>query len=269
MRYEELQGIMVPKVGFGTWSLGGGTRADRGRDAASLRALRSALDLGYTHFDTAESYAGGHCEELLGRAVRDAAVDRGGLFLTSKVKAENLLRDRVLKACEGSLKRLESEYLDLYLIHWPSPTIPLERTFEALNDLVRRGKVRHLGVSNFDLKLLKQAMSLSETPIFTNQVPYSLVARTCVKNGVLDFCQKNVVLLTAYSPFEQKALRVDRAVAEVARAHKARPYQIALAWLSSQPRVITIPMSANPEHQKENLAAADIVLSGADIESIG
>jgi diketogulonate reductase-like aldo/keto reductase len=95
------------------------------------------------------------------------------------------------------------------------------------------------------------------------------VARTCVKNGVLDFCQKNVVLLTAYSPFEQKALRVDRAVAEVARAHKARPYQIALAWLSSQPRVITIPMSANPEHQKENLAAADIVLSGADIESIG
>jgi diketogulonate reductase-like aldo/keto reductase len=139
MRYEELQGVKIPKVGFGTWSIGGGGRADPRQDGSSLAALRSALELGYQHFDTAEAYANGHTEELLGRAIRDAQVDRSSLFLTSKVRAENLSSQGVIKACARSLRRLGTGYLDLYLIHWPNPGVPLEETLASLNALVESG----------------------------------------------------------------------------------------------------------------------------------
>ena len=169
----------------------------------------------------------------------------------------------------GSLRRLGTDYLDLYLIHWPNGSVPLAETFKALNALVRSGKVRHLGVSNFNLKLLQEAQAQSEVPLFTNQVPLSVAERGYVSNGVLAYCQTNGILLTAYSPFEQNALRIGRGLASVASARGVSPYQIAIAWLASQPRVITIPMSANPLHQKENLRSADIVLSGTEIDLIG
>ncbi|MFH1184182.1 MAG: aldo/keto reductase [Chloroflexota bacterium] len=139
MRYEELHGCKVPNVGFGTWSIGGGTRADRNRDAASLAALRSAIELGYAHFDTAETYAAGHCEELLRRAIRESRTDRGGLFLTSNVQPAYLNAENVLRACEGSLRRLGTEYLDLHLIHWPNQEIDLVESFRGLNGLVKSG----------------------------------------------------------------------------------------------------------------------------------
>ncbi len=268
MIYESIGAVSLPKIGFGTWKIGGESSPDRARDAWSLAALHSALELGYTHFDTAEMYAGGHTEELLGRAVRESKIERDALFITSKVMPSNLQYDRVLHSCEASLRRLGLEYLDLYLIHWPGAGMRLDDTFRALNKLVRDGRVRHLGVSNFDLKLLKQAQSLSETPLLTNQAPYSLSDRSYVKNGVLAYCQPNDILLTAYSPVEEGNLKVTAVLQAIAKANQATPYQIALAWVAAQPRVITIPMSANPKHQAENLAAAEIALSLAEMEQL-
>lgn len=261
MKYELVQNTHIPKIGFGTWRIGGREGADPGSDEPSLRALRSALDHGYTHFDTAEYYAAGHAEELLGIAVRDSRLARESLFITSKVSPEHLQYADVLRSCENSLRRLGMDYLDLYLIHWPSTRMHLPDAFRALNKLVRNGKVRRLGVSNFDLKLLKQSVSLSETPLLTNQVPYSLLDRSYARNGVLEYCQHNEILLTAYSPVKSPSFLSHKALKEIASARGITPYQVALAWLVMQPRVITIPMSFSPQHQAENLQAADIVLN--------
>ena len=171
MKYETLHGCSLPKIGFGTWNIGGGSRADPRLDADSLSALGTALELGYTHFDTAESYAAGHCEELLGQAIRLAKVDRERLFITSKVSPSHLAEEQIARSCDATLQRFGCGYLDLYLIHWPAARMNLERTFRALNGLVRAGKVRHLGVSNFDLGLLEESRRFSEVPILTNQVP--------------------------------------------------------------------------------------------------
>ncbi len=241
---------------------------DRSQDERSMRALRSALEMGYTHFDTAEMYASGHSEELLGQAVRESGIRREELFITSKVSASHLRYDDLLRSFENSLSHLGMDYLDLYLIHWPSNSIPLNETFRALNQLIREGRVRHVGLSNFDVKLMRQAQAESEASIFTNQVPYSLVDRSYVRNGVLEYCQKNDILLTAYSPVEEGRLRVSPITQTIADAHKATPYQIALAWLVSQPRVITIPMSFNPEHIAENFAAADLELTAGEIKEL-
>jgi diketogulonate reductase-like aldo/keto reductase len=268
MKFESLHTERIPKVGFGTWSIGGGMSPDRSKDARSLRALRSAIGIGYRHFDTAEMYASGHSEELLGQAVRESDIPREELFITSKVNASHLRYNDVLHACEDSLRHLGMDYLDLYLIHWPSGKISLKDTFRALNQLVREGRVRHVGVSNFDLRLLKQAQAESETPIFTDQVPYRLSDRSYARNGVLEYCQENNILLTAYSPIDEGRLRVGSTLQAIADAHAATPYQIALAWLVAQPRVITIPMSYNPEHIAENFAAAEIELSASEIEQL-
>jgi len=270
MNYETLpNGLRVPKIGFGCWKIGGEDSPNPSLDGWSLAALRSALELGYTHFDTAEMYARGHSEELTGQAVRESGIDREKLLITSKVTPSNLGYETVLRACEGSLRRLQMDYLDIYLIHWPSANMPLEATFRAFNQLVAEGKVRHVGVSNFSVEQLRRSQALSATPIVTNQVPYSLGDRSYVKNGMLAYCQANDILLTAYSPVEQGGLKVNSALQSVAAAHSATAQQIALAWLVQQPRVITIPMSGNPKHQADNLAAAEIVLTPAEIAALG
>ncbi len=260
-----MRGLSIPKIGFGTWRIGGDDDPDPTRDALSLAALRSALELGYTHIDTAESYAAGHAEELIGKAVRAAGVKREGLFITSKVSPEHLGYEDLLHSCGNSLRRLGMEYVDLYLIHWPSSGMNLKEAFRTLNKLVRDGKVRHLGVSNFELKLLKEAAALSETPLLTDQASYSLADRTYAKNGVLDYCQENDILLTAYSPVKRRYIRGENPLKALAAKRGVTPQQLALAWLVRQPRVITIPMSLNPQHQAENLAAAELELSDAEL----
>ena len=261
-------GKQIPKIGFGTWKIGGGSRADPKLDSVSLAALRTALEVGYAHFDTAEVYAAGHAEELLGQAIRETGVKRDSLFITTKVAPEHLKFEQVLKASQASLQRLNMDYIDLYLIHWPRAGMKFEETFRALNKLVREGKVRHVGVSNFSVKLLKQSQEHSETPILTDQVPYSIIDRSNVKNGVLEYCQQNGILLTAYSPVEQGRLKPNQILRSIAEAHSATPCQIALAWLVSQPRVITIPMSLNPKHIKENFESVNIVLTAKEIKSL-
>ncbi len=268
MNYEAIQNLSIPKIGFGTWSFGGQENADPSEDVRSLAALRSALELGYTHFDTAEFYAAGHSEELLGQAVRQMNLPRNSLFITTKVSPEHLKGEDVLRSCEASLRRLKMETIDLYLIHWPKVGMLLADTFRALNQLVSTGKVRHLGVSNFNLKLLKQSQSLSETPLLTNQVSYSLADHTCRENGVLAYCQANDILVTAYSPVKRRHIKSNQTLAAIARARNTTPQQIALAWLVAQPRVIAIPMSFNPQHQAENLAAASIDLSSDEMQAL-
>ena len=268
MKYEEVSGVRIPKIGFGTWSIGGKAGADPLSDKKSLDALRSALELGYTHFDTAEVYANGHSEELLGNAIRASGIKRGDLLITSKVHPFHMKYEDVLKACDRSLFRLGMDYLDIYLIHWPNPRIRLEVTFPALNRLVQEGKVKHIGVSNFKREMLIRAQELCETPILTDQVPYRLPDRAYVKNGVLEYCQQNNILLTAYSPIKFRNIKVNKTLKTIANDHEASTFQIALAWLIAQARVITIPMSFNPVHQKENLQAAEIELSPIEIAQL-
>ena len=268
MKYETLHGLSIPKLGFGTWKIGGGSYADPKLDSASLTALRSALEIGYTHLDTAEMYGGGHAEELIAQAIRELNVKRENLFITSKVLPAHLKYEDVLKACENSLRRLSMEYIDLYLIHWPQAGMKLEETFRALNKLVRDGKVRSLGVSNFSLRLLQESQVLSETPLITNQVRYSLSDHSYVHNGVLEYCQQNDILLTAYEPVDKGRLNISRLLRSIADAHSATPYQIALAWLVYQRRVITITMSYNPRHIKENFEAADIELTEEEFKTL-
>jgi diketogulonate reductase-like aldo/keto reductase len=265
MRYETIQSLSIPKIGFGTWTIGGEGSPDHAQDARSLAALHSALELGYTLFDTAEYYAGGHAEELLGQAIRASGLARESLFVTSKVSPSHLHQTDVLHSCENSLRRLGMDYIDLYLIHWPTRYMKLAETFGALNQLVADGKVRFLGVSNFSLKLLEQALSFSETKLLTNQVSYSIPDHTCVENGVLAYCQAHDILLTAYSPVKRRFIRGNKTLQALAMARGITPQQIALAWLVNQPRVITIPVSFNPQHQAENLAAADILLTESEL----
>ena len=258
MRYETLHQVQIPKVGFGTATIG----------SQDLQALRSALQLGYTHFDTAEVYTGGQSEEVLGRAIREEGIPRERLFITSKVSPDHLRYDEARSACLGSLRRLGMDYLDLYLIHWPKVGMKLEETFRALNELVRDGLVRHLGVSNFHLKQLQQSAALCETPLLTNQVSYSIPDRTYEKNGVLAYCQQNDILLTAYTPIKRRNIKSNPVLKAIAQARGLTPPQVALAWVVTQPRVITIPQSTNPQHQADNLRAADIMLTPDEMEQL-
>jgi diketogulonate reductase-like aldo/keto reductase len=256
-------GTPLPVIGLGTWTMGGRMQPDRSQDERALRALAAALEMGYTHIDTAEMYANGHAEELVGQALQ--SVNRDDIFLTTKVRPGNLDYRGVHRSLDGSLARLGMETVDLFLIHWPSSSTPLAETFRALNEAVADGRVRYLGVSNFDLDELKEARSLSKTPIVTNQVPYSVATRTYVHNGVIPYCQEHDIVITAYSPVEEGRLRVQTELEAIARTHGATPYQIALAWLANQPGVITIPMSHDAAHLRQNLEAGAISLSDDDM----
>lgn len=266
MRYEQLpDGDKIPVLGLGTWNMGGGMRANYNKDIETIEIIQTAIRLGYTHIDTAEIYGNGHTEELVGQAIK--GLERRHLFITTKVSPSNLKYQDVWIALEGSLKRLGTDYVDLYLIHWLNHQIPLEETFRALNELVERGMVHYLGVSNFDLEHLKKSQKLSATPIVTNQVPYSLKGRSYDNNGIIQYCQETGCLITAYSPLKGGVLS-DSVVRRIAKQNGATPAQVALSWLIRQPKVITIPKSANPKRLQENLGALDLHLTEEDVEKL-
>ncbi len=267
MLYKTLyNGERIPVLGQGTWGFGGGMTPDYSKDELALQAIHTAIELGYIHIDTAEMYGGGHTEELVGQAIRD--FKRDDLFITSKVWHITMNYQDTLQALDGSLKRLGTDYLDLYLIHRPNHDIPLEETFQALNELVSQGRVRYLGISNFNLEQMKRAQALSDTPLVTNQVPYNLHNRAYVKNGVLEHCQANDILLTAYSPIDRGYLVNDSAVRSIAERCGASPAQIALYWLVRQANVIALPMSTNEAHLQENLGTLDLKLSQEHLEAL-
>lgn len=258
----------LPEVGLGTWPMGGRYEADFSNDTADIAAIEAAIDVGITHLDTAEMYGAGHAEELVGKAI--AGKKRASLFITSKVHPDNHKYERVLKACGQTLKRLGTSYLDLYLLHWYEPQVKLEEPIRALNELVKRKLVRHIGVSNFTKERLKEAQDCSLHKIVCNQVYYNLQAREPEETGLLKYCQKSDVLLVAYRPLEKGSLldEIPALMQELCVKYEKTPAQIAINWLISQKNVVTIFKTSSAAHLKENLGAAGWHLSEADVERL-
>lgn len=237
-------------------------------DEADRQALRNALDAGITHIDTAEMYATGHAEELVGEVIKD--YDRKKIFLVSKVWGTNLAYDDVLSSCEKSLSRLRTDYLDLYLIHYPNPLIPIKNTMKAFDRLKQMGLIRNIGVSNFSVKRFKDAQSNSENKIVANQLHYNLVIREVEKIGLLDYCQREDIMLIAWRPL-QKGIFADKnftILNDLSRKYNKTPVQIALNWLISQKNVVTLSKMSNRNHLIENLDAVGWNMEKKDIEKL-
>ena len=246
----------MPVLGQGTWHMG----EDRSRRAAEVAALRLGLDLGMTLIDTAEMYAEGGSEEVVGEAI---AGRRDEVFLVSKVYPHNASHTGVPAACARSLRRLKVNCLDLYLLHWPGST-PLQETVEAFERLKDAGKIRAWGVSNFDV----DEMESLPPGCATNQVLYNLGTRG-IEFDLLPWCQERAMPVMAYSPVGQggRLLR-DPALKAVAERHGVTPAQVALAWTLRAPGVVTIPKASDPAHVRENATAAAIALSAEDLAEL-
>jgi len=270
MLYKELgkTGKKIPALGLGTWRIGGAHTPDHGKDREYVEILKKAIEMGYTHIDTAEMYGAGHAEELVGEAIQD--FERDDLFIVTKVLPTNLKRERLLCSLQASLKRLKTDYIDLYLIHWLTATSPLQEGLEAMAQAVDEGLILHAGVSNFDKTLLKKAIALSPTPLVCNQVLYNIEEREPEKDHLLSFCQKEGITLTAYSPLGKGSFgqRASAILKEIAERHHATIYQVALAWLLAKERVVTIPKASNIRHLRENLASLDIRLSKEELKRL-
>lgn len=251
MQHAEIQGVRVPVLGLGTWRLEGRT---------CLRAVEEALSLGYRHVDTAQAYDN---EEEVGRALRASGVPREEVFLTTKVWMESLDRGSVLHTTRESLRRLATGYVDLLLIHWPSPTVPLEETLGAFRQLQEEGKARHVGVSNFPPSMLRRALELA--PVLCDQVEYHPFLG---QRALLDLARRHDLLITAYSPLARGAVSRDRTLQEIGERHGKTPSQVALRWLIQQDRVAAIPKASRPEHLRANLEVFDFVLSDEEMRRI-
>jgi diketogulonate reductase-like aldo/keto reductase len=250
-------GEPIPVFGLGTWMMG---EVDKKR-ADEVAALKLGLDLGATLIDTAEMYGDGEAEDIVGEAI---AGRRDGVFLVSKVLPENASRKDTVAACEGSLKRLRTDRIDLYLLHWRGST-PLQHTLEAFIQLQREGKIRHWGVSNFDTDDMQELLALpGGDTCATNQVLYNLKRRR-IEYDLVPFCRERNIPIMAYSPIEQGRLLGVAALKEVASRHEATTAQVALAWLLGKPATIVIPKATNVVHLRENFAALDLELTDDDV----
>ena len=252
-------GRRVPALGLGTWNL---EQDDR---ASAVAALRRGIDLGLTHVDTAEMYGSGKVEEIVGEALRGGLRDR--VFLVSKVLPSNATYDGTIAACERSLQRMATGHLDGYLLHWPS-SHPLEGTIRAFEKLLKDGKIRSYGVSNFDVEGMEEAVRLAgKGRIACNQVLYHLAERT-VEHEVLPWCEKRGIPIVAYSPLAAQGFKSNPTLDAVAAARQATPRQIALAFLTRRPSVFAIPKTSVVRHVEENAAAAGIVLTADEVRSL-
>lgn len=245
-------GERVPALGQGTWMMGEhpSARADE------IASLRLGLDLGLTLIDTAEMYGDGQAESLIGEAL---AGRRDEAFIVSKVYPHNASAKGAIAACERSLKRLRTDRIDLYLLHWPGQ-VPLSETLAAFRALREAGKIRHYGVSNFDLAQLQDWWALdSEQGLAANQLLYNLTRRG-IEWDLLPWMHERRIPLMAYSPIEQARLIGDRRLIDLARDLGHSPAQLALAWLLAREDTIAIPKTGQGKHMRENAAAASIVL---------
>ncbi len=256
MEYREIaKGVSVPILGLGTWGMGGRETPDKRRDEETVTAIRMGVELGLTHLDTAEYYGAGHAEELVGEAID--GIDRKELFITSKVWHNHLHREDLLRSMKSSLKRLGVDQVDLYLVHWPNPDVPLKETMAAMEECVREGYTRLIGVSNFSAQLMGEAQGcLRDNRLAVNQVQYSLLDQK-PRMELLPACRKTGVSLVAYRPLERGAIlqTPNPVMDEIAETHGKTRVQVALNWLISQEGVFTIPKSTNPVHLMEFLGA--------------
>jgi diketogulonate reductase-like aldo/keto reductase len=263
--FELPSGRAVSRLGQGTWMMG----ESRRQRAAEVAALRLGLDLGLSLVDTAELYASGRSEAIVGEAVSGR---RGEVFIVSKVLPQNAARERCIEACNRSLRQLKTDYLDLYLLHWRG-TVPLAETLEAFAELERAGKVRRYGVSNFDVRDMEQTFATPHGQrVAANQVLYNLRRRGC-EWALAPWCRERGVVVMAYSPFgssgaDLRALLGNATLRAVGERHGATAAQVALAWLLTKPGVVTIPKAATAEHVRENRAALDLALTEEDLREI-
>ncbi len=254
-------GSQVSVIGQGTWYI------DHGDRATAVAALRRGIDLGMTHIDTAEMY--GDAELVVAEAI---AGRRDDIFLVSKVLPSNASRRGTITACDRSLKRLKTDRLDCYLLHWRG-SIPLAETVAAFDELVRAGKIRSWGVSNFDVDDLDEMLDVAgEGNIACNQVLYHLQERA-IEHAVIPWCEAHGVAVVAYSPFGHNVFPRPRGkpgmmLQAIADARRATPRQVALAFLTQRPSLFTIPKASMPDHAADNAAAGDLTLSGNEISAL-
>lgn len=252
-------GEAVAALGQGTWRLGEDERK-RGQEVA---ALQLGLDLGMSLIDTAEMYGDGGAEEVVADAIKGR---RDGVFLVTKVLPENASRRGTVAACERSLKRLRTDRIDLYLLHWRG-SFPLEETLQAFQELAGQGKIRHWGVSNFDVADMEELTALTGgDAVATNQVLYNLTRRG-IEWDLVPWCRRRHVPIMAYSPIEQGRLLSHRGLREVAKRHGAAPAQVALAWALNSGSIV-IPRARSDEHVRENRAALEIRLTAEDLAEL-
>jgi diketogulonate reductase-like aldo/keto reductase len=261
MRMVDLpSGEQVPALGQGTWHMG----EDRRRRADEVAALKLGIDLGMTLIDTAEMYASGGAEEV----TREATTGRRDeVFLVSKVLPSNASRGGVIRSCEASLRRLGTDRIDLYLLHWRGRT-PLAETVGAFEALKRDGKIRHWGVSNFDTDDMEELLGVDGgDAVQTNQILYNLSSRG-VEYDLVPWSNERGIPLMAYSPVNQGSLIGDRRLEVIALRHGATLAQIALAWVLRRKGVIAIPKAVEPDHIRQNRAALDIELGAAALAEL-
>ena len=251
----------LPVIGQGTWYIDASDRP------LAIAALRRGIDLGMNHIDTAEMY--GDAEEIVGEAI---AGRRDEVFLVSKVLPQNASRAGTIQACERSLARLDTDWLDCYLLHWRG-SYPLEDTIAAFDQLQVAGKILSWGVSNFDLPDLEEAWEIAgESGLVCNQVLYHLQERA-IEHAVLPWCEEHDVAVVGYAPFGHGSFPVPdtpggRVLQEIAAAHKATPRQVALRFLVRRPSLFTIPKASRPDHTTENAGAGDLRLTEAELARI-
>ena len=253
-------GDRMPVLGQGTWYMGDHTS----RRKEEIAALRLGIELGMTLIDTAEMYGNGRAESLVAEAI---AGWRERVFLVSKVLPSNASRKGVPRACDASLKRLRTDRIDLYLLHWAS-SHPLEETIRAFEALQAAGKIRNWGVSNLDLSEMEQTLAIAGgVACAVNQVLYNLTRRG-IEYDLVPWCRKRNIAIMAYSPIEQGRLLHHRELKRIAERRGAAPAQVALAWVLRQQGVVAIPKAATQAHVRENRAALDLELTAQDLEEL-
>ena len=259
--------VDISVLGLGTWGMGGFSSRHLGGEDKDVRALRLGLELGMRFVDTAEMYGHGHSEEVVAKAV---AEERESVFIATKVSAENLSYERVIRSCKASLGRLETHYIDLYQVLWPNPRIPIAETMKAMEKLVEEGKVRQIGVSNFSVEQTREAQeSLSRNSLASNQVEYSLVERS-IEEDLLPYCAREHVTVIAYSPVARGHIpgngREERwgILDSIASKYGKTRTQVALNWLTCKEPVVAIPKAGNLDHVRENAGSAGWVLKKED-----
>ena len=247
----EVRGVQVPALGFGTWLV-------TGQDATD--GVREALEIGYRQIDTALAYEN---EREVGRGIAESGVPRDEIFLTTKVPHDDARADDVERDAEQSLERLGVDQLDLLLLHWPNPDVPLEETLTALNKVRGDGRAKQIGVSNFPAGLLRQALEIA--PVFCNQVEYHPFLD---QSRLLDLARENDVLITAYSPLAHGKVPDDETLRGIGAAHGKTAGQVALRWLLDQPGVSPIPKASSSERRRENFDVFDFTLTDEEREQI-
>jgi diketogulonate reductase-like aldo/keto reductase len=256
MEYKRIaKGVEIPILGLGTYGMGEGRAAGTSNDKEDIEAIRLAIELGMTHIDTAERYASGYSEEVVADAIEP--YDREDLFITTKVWHNHLQHDDLVASIEASLKRLRVDYVDLYLIHWPNPDVPLNVTMSALEYCADEGYTQFVGVSNFSTELIVEAQThLDEHKLVVNQVNYSLVVQG-PSTELLPYCQENDIILVAYTPLARGRLAKlgNRVLDELSEKYGKTQAQISLNWLISQKNVITIPKASNLDHLRDNMGS--------------